>query len=53
VEAYEILSDPEERDKYDRGEDINVNMGGRRSGFNPFGNRGGGGGGGTKFHFNF
>merc|ERR1712037_334903 len=52
AEAYEILSDPELRDKYDRGEDVTGNAGNEGGGFNPFQHFQHGGGGGT-FHFNF
>jgi DnaJ family protein C protein 3 len=52
AEANEVLSDPELRQKYDRGEDVFPNQGndgaghyGRRGGFNPFG------GGNVRFHF--
>lgn len=53
AEAYEILSDPEKRDRYDRGEDLQE----QQQGFNPF--QGGfpfgeaGGNGGFRFHFKF
>ena len=59
-EAYEVLSDEENRAKYDRGESVFDNQGGprnahdffRHSGFNQgFQQRGGGGG--HRFHFNF
>lgn len=69
AEAYEILSDDEKRQMYDRGEDVLGNQGGgggQRGGFNPFEHFGGGGnpfgggqrrgghpGGGQRFHFNF
>jgi len=52
AEAYEILSDPELRDKYDRGEDVTGNAGNGGGGFNPFQHFQHGGGGGS-FHFNF
>jgi DnaJ family protein C protein 3 len=60
AEAYEVLSDDEKRQKYDRGEDVFPNQGGGGGGgggFNPFQHGGfpfgGGGGGGQRFHFNF
>lgn len=68
AEAYEVLSDPEKKGKYDRGEDDE--QPGQHAGFNPFqhfqthfggggfpggGFPGGGfpGGGGQQFHFRF
>lgn len=51
AEAYEILSDDEMRDKYDRGEDVTGNGGGG-GGFNPFQHFQHGGGG-QQFHFKF
>lgn len=67
AEAYEILSDPEKKEKYDRGEDVSgQNQGGGGGqqghpfggGFGGFGGFGGGfpgfgGGGGQQFHFKF
>lgn len=61
AEAYEVLSDPEKRERYDRGEDVNQ---GGQEGFNPFqggfpfpggfqGFPGGFPGGGQQFHFRF
>ena len=65
AEAYEVLSDTEKRQKYDRGEDVFENQGGggRPQGghhfFHDFGGGGfpgggfPGGGGGQRFHFQF
>lgn len=65
AEAYEILSDDEKRQAYDRGEDVlgNQGGGGNPHGGNPFGGFGGfgnpfgqhfrHGGGGQQFHFQF
>ncbi len=55
-EAYEVLTDPEKKEKYDRGEDVFQNQGGPGQGglgggF-PFGGGFPGGGGGP-FHFQF
>jgi DnaJ homolog subfamily C member 3 len=38
AEAYEVLSDPEKRGKYDRGEEVFENQGGQQQqhGFHPF-----------------
>jgi DnaJ family protein C protein 3 len=48
-EAYEVLSDPEKRAQFDRGDDPNDNESQQR---NPFqGNPFGGGGGGQQFFF--
>jgi len=49
AEAYEILSNPDTRARFDNGEDLNVQPGGGGGGF-PFG---GGGGSPFTFHFNF
>ena len=51
-EAYEVLSDEEKREKYDRGEDVFENQGGGGQRRNPFG-QGFPGGGGNTFTFNF
>ena len=53
AEAYEILSDNEMRQKYDRGEEVLPNQGGQQQqgGFDPFGGRGFGGG--QQFHHFF
>lgn len=50
--AYEVLGDDEKRVRFDRGEDMedNMGMGGGHGGFNPFG---GGGGGGQQYTFHF
>ena len=60
AEAYEILSDPELRRKFDLGEEVLPNQGGGGGGggggHNPFGHGnpfGGGRGGGQKFNFHF
>jgi DnaJ family protein C protein 3 len=51
AEAYEVLSNPETRARFDNGEDLQQQHGGGHpGGFNPFG---GGGGGPFTFHFNF
>jgi len=52
TEAYEVLSDNEKRERYDRGDDLEdpPQQQGHPFGFNPFGGGGGGGGG---FHFHF
>ena len=62
AEAYEVLSDADKRERYDRGEDVFQNQGGGE-GFNPFqggfpfpgfqGFPGGFPGGGQQFHFRF
>ena len=61
AEAYDVLTDPEKRAKWERGEDIEPNQGGQQQ-HNPFQHFGnffqqgggfpGGGGGGFQFHFN-
>jgi DnaJ family protein C protein 3 len=52
AEAYEVLSDKEKRQMYDRGEDVFPNQGGgggqQQHGFNPFQQQGG-----YQFHFQF
>jgi DnaJ family protein C protein 3 len=59
AEAYEVLSNPETKAKYDRGEDLNPQQGGghHQQQGSPFGFSGGfpgfGGGGGGGFHFKF
>lgn len=52
AEAYEILSDNDLRQKYDRGEEVLPNQGGQQQhqGFDPFGGRGFGG---QQFHHFF
>ncbi|EGX96560.1 heat shock protein, Hsp40, DnaJ [Cordyceps militaris CM01] len=59
-EAYEVLSDPELRARFDRGDDPNFQGGGNPFHGSPFGSGGGhpfmyqqGGGGGQQFKFNF
>jgi len=49
AQAYEVLSNPDTRARFDNGEDLNPQPGG--GGFNPFG--GGGAGSPFTFHFNF
>jgi tetratricopeptide (TPR) repeat protein len=55
AEAYEVLSDPETRGKYDRGEEVFPNQGGGGQQRNPFEHFQSGfpGGGGGNFHFRF
>jgi DnaJ homolog subfamily C member 3 len=61
-EAYEVLSDEDLKDKYDRGEDVFENQGGGGGGrqhgnphqfFNQHFRHTAGGGGGQRVHFNF
>mmetsp|Transcript_24355 Transcript_24355/g.68271 ORF Transcript_24355/g.68271 Transcript_24355/m.68271 type:complete len:484 (+) Transcript_24355:91-1542(+) len=58
-QAYEVLSDPERRGKYDRGEDLDEQPGGGGHGFDPFSGFAGGfnfgnmGGGGRRYTFTF
>ncbi len=44
-EAYDVLTDPDKRARFDRGEDVDAQP--QNQGFNPFG------GGGGQFHFKF
>lgn len=48
-EAYDVLTDPDKRARYDRGEDVDQQPQQQHHGFNPFG----GGFGGQTFHFKF
>lgn len=48
-EAYDVLTDPEKKARYDRGEDVDQQPQQHHHGFNPFG----GGFGGGQFHFKF
>lgn len=47
-EAYDVLTDPEKKARYDRGEDVDQQPQQQHHGFNPFGGFGGG-----QFHFKF